>query len=315
MKYIDVHCHVNLPQYDADREDVIRRAQEADVGMIVVGTDRESSQNAVTLAEQHENIWAIVGLHPTEASETFGQTFDHVFDYAFYKKLAAHPKVVGIGECGLDYFHVDSATDENTRTQNHTRSRLFQMEVFESHIRLADELKKPLMLHVRNEKVGSGKSSSDNKSSLDKSYDAYADVIAILKKSKAAGMDVRGDVHFFAGDRTTAEQFIDLGFYLSFTGAITFANASAYREVIRVVPLDRILSETDAPFVSPMPYRGKRNEPVYVIEVAKAIAVIRNSDTDTGNTGDYRNKGTIDEREAIVLEALIENAKNLFKSV
>jgi TatD DNase family protein len=277
MKYIDVHCHVNLPQYDADRDEVIRRAHEAGVGMIVVGTDAESSEKAVKLAEQHENMWAIVGLHPSDASGV-GESSGETFDFDFYKKLASHPKVVGIGECGLDYFHADPEVDEN---------RLVQVQTFENHIRLAHELNKPLMLHVRN-----GKSNS----ATNKSPDAYADVIAILEKSKATGINVTGDVHFFAGDVATARRFIDLGFYLSFTGVITFPRAESYHEVIRAMPLDRILSETDAPFVSPVPYRGKRNEPAYVVEVAKAIARIRSS-----------------EDESIVMEVLITNAKDLFK--
>ena len=284
MKYIDVHCHVNLPQYDADRDEVIRRAHEAGVGMIVVGTDAESSEKAVKLAEQHENMWAIVGLHPTDASgvgESSGESPGEVFNFDFYKKLASHPKVVGIGECGLDYFHADPAVDKN---------KLIQIQTFGSHIRLAHELKKPLMLHVRN-----GTSDPDDNGGFDKSPDAYADVIAILEKSKAAGMNVTGDVHFFAGDVATARRFIDLGLYLSFTGVITFPNTELYREVIRAIPLDHILSETDAPFVSPVPYRGKRNEPAYVVEVAKAIARIRNS-----------------EDESIILKALVDNAKKLF---
>jgi len=274
MNYIDVHCHVNLPQYDADREEVIRRAQEAGVGMIVVGTDRESSMSAVRIVEQHENMWAIVGLHPSDVAR-------EAFDFDFYKNLAAHPKVVGIGECGLDYFHTDPKVDEN---------RLVQMQIFESHIRLAHELKKPLMLHIRN-----GSSSSD------KSHDAYTDVIAILEKSKSAGMNITGDVHFFAGDVPTARRFIDLGFYLSFTGVITFPNAESYREVIRAIPLDRILSETDAPFVSPVPHRGKRNEPAYVIEVVKAIAGIKID----------KNSNKNDVSESSVFENLVNNAEKL----
>ena len=294
MKYIDIHCHVNLPQYDADREEVIRRAQEADVGMIVVGTDAESSEKAVKLAEQHENMWAIVGLHPSDASgvgESSGESPGEVFNFDFYKKLASHPKVVGIGECGLDYFHADPSTDKASQTQ-----------VFESQIRLASELKKPLMLHVRN-----GTSEPDGNGGFDKSHDAYTDVIAILEKSKAAGMNVTGDVHFFAGDVATARRFIDLGFYLSFTGVITFPNTELYREVIRAIPLDHILSETDAPFVSPVPYRGKRNEPAYVVEVAKAIARIRSG----GNGNRNKDRDENNENEAVILKALVNNTKKL----
>src|ERR1700728_334172 len=139
MKYIDIHSHVYFPDYDADREEVIARAAKADVGIITVGTDLESSRQAVALAELHENMWAIVGLHPVDAN-TVPAAGISVFDYDAFKALATHPKVVAIGECGLDYFHTpfDAAR---------------QRDVFVQHIKLANEVKKPLMLHVRNAKI------------------------------------------------------------------------------------------------------------------------------------------------------------------
>src|ERR1035437_3771290 len=132
IRYIDIHGHVNFPEYDADREEVIRRAQEADVGMITVGTDIESSKRAIELAETHENMWATVGIHPTEVSNTV--------DFQELRRLALHPKVVAIGECGLDYFHCKESDIPA------------QIEAFEKHIAIANEIKKPLMLHVRNSK-------------------------------------------------------------------------------------------------------------------------------------------------------------------
>ncbi len=268
MKYIDIHCHINFPAYDTDRAEVVARAQQAGVGMIVVGNDLASSEQAIALAEQHEGIWAIVGLHPTDAKAGF--------DAVAFEKMAVHPKVVGIGECGLDYFHVDSDTN--------SLNKEFQEKVFRDHITLAEKVKKPLMLHVR-----SGKNGVENPAE-----DAYKDAIAILREAQESGAYTQGgDVHFFAGSLEHARQFIDLGFSLSFTGVVTFAKE--YQELVKNIPLERIMSETDAPFVSPAPHRGQRNEPSYVIEIVKKIAAIRGED------------------EEKVSGQLLQNARTLFK--
>ena len=259
MKYIDVHCHLNLPEFDIDIAEVISRAKEKEVGMIVVGVDRESSQKAIELAQKYENIWAVIGLHPADNAV-------EVFDFDLYKKMAQHPRVVGIGECGFDYYHIP-VTDMDR-----------QRNIFEKHIQIANEVKKPLMLHIRNGKNGEN---------------AYGDAIEVLKKYKKDNPEMRGDVHFFAGNLDVAKSFIELGFKLSFTGVITFAHN--YDEVIKNIPLNMIMSETDAPFVAPEPYRGGRNEPVYVIEVARKIAEIRGEPVDK------------------VLVTLVENTKELFK--
>jgi TatD DNase family protein len=259
MKYIDIHCHLNLPEFDLDMSEVINCAKEKEVGMIVVGVDGASSEKAVKIAEAYENIWAVVGLHPADNTT-------EVFDYDFYKKLALHPKVVGIGETGLDYFH------------GRVEDRPKQVEIFEKQIALANEVKKPLMLHIRN--------------GLEEG-NAYADAIEILKKHKKVHDRMHGDVHFFAGSLQDAHEFIKLGFRLSFTGVITFARN--YDEVIKNIPLNMIMAETDAPFVAPIPYRGQRNEPGYVIEVIHKIAEIRGE--------------TVDK----VGKTLLENAKEVFK--
>lgn len=255
MKYIDIHCHLNLPEFDLDMVDVISRAKEKEVGMIVVGVDKQSSEKAVKIAEANENIWAVVGLHPAD-------NLTEVFDYDFYKKLALHPKVVGIGETGLDYFH------------GKIEDRPKQVEVFEKQIALANEVKKPLMLHIRNGL---------------KEGNAYVDAMEILKKHAK----VHGNVHFFAGSLQDAHEFIKIGFKLSFTGVLTFARN--YDEIIKNIPLNMIMSETDAPFVAPIPYRGQRNEPSYVIEVIHRIAEIRGESVD--NVG----------------KTLLENAKEIFR--
>jgi len=169
-----------------------------------------------------------------------------VFDKAAYEALGKNPKVIAVGECGLDYYRLDADTKN------------VQREVFVQQIELANDLKKPLMLHVRN--------------GTDASANAYLDTVELLK----AHAKIQGDVHFFAGDWDIAQQFLDLGFTLSFTGVITFTHD--YDEIVRNAPLDMILSETDAPYVTPVPYRGKRNEPAYVVETVRAIAEIRAAD-------------------------------------
>lgn len=246
FNYIDIHSHLQMPEYDSDREAVLARMKEAGVGTIVVGVDYESSKQAVEMAEKNENIYACVGLHPKDNTT-------EVFDTEAYKKLVQNPKVVAIGECGLDFFRLegDSGKVEEIKAK--------QKKLFIQQIELAIEADKPLMLHCR---------------------DAYREVLDILTPyKKQAGEKLRGNVHFFAGDVVIAREFIDLGFTVSFTGVITFARN--YDEVIRSIPLESILSETDAPFVAPVPYRGKRNEPVYVIEVVKKLAEIRGEDLET----------------------------------
>ncbi len=255
MKYIDIHCHLNLEQFDLDYNDVIARAKEKGIGMIIVGTNYKTSQKAIKIAEENENIWAIIGLHPAEIP-------CEQFDYESYLNLAKHIKVVGIGETGFDYF------------RQGYENKALQQEIFEKQIMIANEAKKPLMLHLR--------------SGIDKNHNAYKDALGIIKKHSK----VHGDAHFFAGSIEEAKEFLDLGFRLSFTGVITFARN--YDEIIKNTPLNMIMSETDAPFVAPISYRGERNEPAYVIEVANKIAEI---------------KGVPLE---IMLKHLVDNAKNLF---
>lgn len=255
LKYLDIHGHINFPEYDLDREEVIKRANSAGVGIISVGTSLESSQKAVELAEAHENMWAIVGIHPID-------THSEVADLEFegIKKLAVHPKVVAIGECGLDYFH--SKPEDIAR----------QVELFEKHIILANEVGKPLMLHVRNGKENSkGAAISDLNMTRP---NAYQEAIAILKKFAK----VRANFHFFAGTVQDAKDIIEMGNTISFTGVVTFARN--YDEIIKNVPISNIMSETDCPYVAPIPFRGKRSEPVHVIETVKKIAEIRGENAD-----------------------------------
>ena len=254
MKYIDIHCHLNHDDFNLDLQNAISRAKENEVGMIIVGDNLSSSEKAVKIAEENENIWAVVGLHPTEITK-------EEFDFDKYFRLAQNPKVVAIGECGLEYF------------KDGFKSREAQLQVFEKHIHLANKVRKPLMLHIR-----SGMKSEEN---------AYKDAIEMLKKHA----EVHGDVHFFSGSSEEAHHFIELGFRLSFTGVITFARN--YDEVIKNIPLNMIMSETDAPFVAPIPHRGERCEPSYVIEVVKKIAEIK------GETVEKTAKHLIDNAEKL----------------
>lgn len=237
FKLFDTHSHIQDPQFDVDRDAVVVCMKEAGVGAIVAGADSKMNEDGVALSEKHDHLWATVGMHPVEGSVA-------PFDPVRFRELAKHPKVVGIGECGLDYFYKP-------------KSEVFEMqrELFRKQIEIARELKKPLMVHIR-----------PTKGSRD---DAYLDALPILHEYP----DVKGNIHFFAGTWTLAQEFIKRGFTLSFTGVITFARD--YDEVLKNIPLENLMIETDAPYVAPAPYRGKRNEPVYVQAVAQKIAELR----------------------------------------
>lgn len=261
LKFFDIHAHLHFPDYKEDRDKVIKRALESSVWIINIGTDKKTSEEVVFLSEKYkEGVYASIGLHPIHTDNSCCDTTsssyhsceddnsvcENEFDYKFYKKLAEHPKVLAIGECGLDFFHLEEESKQK------------QVEIFEKQIQLALDVNKPLMLHIRN---------------------AYKEVLEILNtKYKIHNSNLRGNVHFFAGDLETAKKFLNLGFSLSFTGVITYPkgkNNPDYDEVIKYTPIDMIMAETDAPYVAPVPYRGKRNESLYVIEVIKRIAEIK----------------------------------------
>ena len=262
IPFIDIHAHVNFATYGEDREEVIKRSLDAGVYMINVGTQKDTSKSAVELAEKYdEGVYAIVGVHPIHSDschhdeQELGEgnkeftSRGEVFDMDYYRELAQRKKVVGLGECGLDYYRLDPGMKEK------------QIENFLKHIELGNETRKPLMLHVR-------KSSDSSVSS------AYLDTAEILKSECKTGFNF----HFFAGTVDEARVLLDLGAYFSFTGVITFARE--YKELVKFIPNDRIMSETDAPYVTPIPHRGKRNEPVYVIEVVKKMADIKGVSVD-----------------------------------
>ncbi len=255
----DSHCHPQMAQYDKDRDEVIKRALEKGVFMICVGTDLETSKQAIELAQRTEGMWASVGLHPND-------NLNEKFEPEKYRKLLQEEKVVAFGEIGLDYYRTEKPEDQK-----------FQKERFVQQLELAKELKKPLILHCRDGKSGS-------------TGPAYRDMIEILSRGYAIN---GGVVHSFTGTAQEARQFLDLGLYLGFNGIITFARQ--YDNIIREVPLDRVLLETDAPYLTPEPYRGKRNEPAHVIEVAKKLAQLKNESLEK------------------VIEQTMTNCKKLFK--
>lgn len=261
MKYFDAHCHVQFDPYDEDREAVLLAMREQEIGGLVVGVDLDSSVRALSLVQHLPGFYATAGLHPNAV-------LDDRFDEESFRALLRHPKMVAVGECGLDNFRpvdVDAAKDEQRR-------------VFARHIELAIEADKPLMIHGRPAKG---------------TMDAYADMLDILASYKHSAGDVlRGDIHFFVGGVAEAKRFLELGFTLSFTAVLTFARD--YDDVVRYAPLDRILTETDSPYVAPSRIRGQRNDPRSIVDVVDAIAEIRKEERET------------------VREAVLQNAARLF---
>lgn len=233
---IDSHCHLDERRFAGERDQVIQRALEAGVGtMITIGASDGIAANyeAVEIAAAEEHVFATVGIHPHEASIVTPAVLDEL------ATLARRPKVVAIGETGLDYYYDNSP-------------REVQQDVFRQFIDLARRLGLPLSIHLR---------------------DAYDDAVRILREEDASA--VGGVIHCFSGDRTNARDFLDLNFDLSFSGVVTFKNADELRAVAREVPADRYMVETDAPFLAPIPHRGKRNEPAFVVWTASVIAAQR----------------------------------------
>lgn len=237
-KYFDIHSHLNDSKYDTDLEEVIGRLKETDTHTIVIGTDLNNSRRAVELAEKHEGIYACIGIHPVDDPSA-------TFDESSFEELVKNPKVVAVGECGMDFFSASKEEDFER-----------QRKLFMDQIEFAVKHDKPLMIHGRS---------------------AEKEIVEFLEPLKEKhGERLRGNMHFFAGSPEVAERFFKIGFSVSFTGVITFTKD--YDEVIKRAPLNMIHAETDAPYVAPVPHRGKRNEPVYVCEVYKRIAEIRGED-------------------------------------
>jgi TatD DNase family protein len=230
MGIVDSHCHLDHKQFAGEVEALLDRAKAAGVEhFLTIGTGDGPPilDVAVRLAERFPNVWATVGVHPHDASKVDCQTFDEL------RALSRHPKVVGIGEIGLDY-HYDFSPREK------------QSEVFLEQLRIAKEAGKPVIIHTR---------------------EAWEDTIAVLKGP--------GILHCFTGDAQQARTAVDLGFHLGFGGVLTFPKSEALREAARIVPEDRLLVETDCPYLAPVPFRGKRNEPAYVAHTVRKLAEVR----------------------------------------
>ncbi len=263
LKYIDIHSHLGFEDYGADKKEVIQRMKETEVGTIAIGADLESSKEAVKVATENEDIWACIGLHPNH-------NLAEIFAEKNYEELVRNSKVVAIGECGLEYYKLEGDIE---------KIKAKQKEDFINQIKFALKYDKALMLHIRDGEVRGG---------------AFNDAYEILNKIKQErGLSsFRGDVHFFTGKLEMAQKFIDLGFTISFVGLITYVQD--FDKIIKAVPLTSLQAETDAPYVAPVPHRGERNLPSYVIEVYKKIAEIRGEDPE------------------IVRLQLLENAKRVF---
>lgn len=244
LRYIDAHSHLHGKEFDQDRELVLLRMKEKGVATITVGTDLEESKRALALAEESSLVWAALGQHPVDRPE-------EVFDEKIYRQLLSSPRVVAVGECGLDYYRTSPEAREKEKTRQH--------DLFRRHIELSLSVGKPLMLHCRPSKG---------------TMDAYEETLEILAEYKQDGL--LGNVHFFVGTGGIAEQFLKLDFTFSFTGVITFA--SDYDSTLKSLPRGAILAETDAPYAAPVPFRGTRNEPPLVEKVAERIAMLRGED-------------------------------------
>ena len=248
---IDSHAHLEMKEFDHDREKVVERARQAGVGFIVtVGTNLALSRKAVELAERHENIYATIGIHPHDVVNTDNKTFDAL------RELAQRKKVVAYGEIGLDFFRNISPQEK-------------QLDLFSRQLELAKELQLPVIIHDR---------------------DAHEQTLKIVKASSIRC----GVFHCFSGDYNMARQCIDLGFYISVPGVVTYDKAKTIQDVVRHVPLSSLLLETDAPYLAPIPHRGKRNEPSFIIHTAKKVAELKSL--------------SLEE----VAQATTKNAKSLF---
>jgi TatD DNase family protein len=237
--FVDSHAHIDGPEFDADRDEVIQRARDAGVTTILnVGTGDPHSgalERAVELAEKHAGVYTSVGTHPHDA-----RLFDDKAEQRIASLARQSSHVIAWGEIGLD-FHYDNSPRE------------VQMNVFRRQLQLAREARLPVIIHTR---------------------EAEDETIEILK-SEWAGAGIPGIMHCFSGSLALAQQAIELGFLISFSGIVTFKKADDLRNIATQVPLDRLLIETDCPFLAPVPFRGKRNEPAYVVEVARCLAELR----------------------------------------
>jgi len=248
----DTHCHLDFNKFDEDRDAVIQRSMETGIERILIpGLDLESSQAAIKLAESHPTIYAAVGFHPTDLDKFSENAFDEI------KKLASHAKVVAVGEIGIDYYWVKKPDE-----------RAFQIEILRRQLAFAASVNNPVIIHMREEEdAWFGQASIDLLQILREWHKTL-----IVENHPLA--EKPGVLHSFNGNLETAQKAIELNFYIGVTGPVTYKNAEQKRQIIRQLPLERLLIETDAPFLTPVPHRGKRNEPAFVAYIADKIAEI-----------------------------------------
>jgi TatD DNase family protein len=239
LDLFDTHAHLHFPEFDADREAMLARARESGVRrMLTIGTDGETSRAALALATREADVWATVGIHPHDAAQADAAALAEI------ERLASEPRVVAVGEIGLDFFRDLSPRED-------------QQRAFRTLVGIARRVRKPVVIHCR---------------------DAHEDTLAILAEERVA--EVRGIMHCFSGDVAIARRCLDLGLLISLAGPVTYPNARALPEVARFVPGDRLVVETDCPFLPPQGYRGKRNEPAYLSITATRVADLRGETID-----------------------------------
>ena len=235
---IDSHAHLDMKAFDSDRRQVIEHAWDAGLGAVItvgVGEALSEIEGAVALADEYERVFATVGVHPHDAQRIQPEWYGQI------EELARHPKVVGIGETGLDYHYMHSPKE-------------VQRDAFDRFLRMGRATGLPVVIHTR---------------------EADEDTISVLREArKEAGEPLSGVVHCFSGDYPLARQVLDLGLNISFTGVLTFPKAEPLREVLKKIPIERVLLETDCPYLTPVPFRGKRNEPARVVHVAETVAEV-----------------------------------------
>lgn len=281
MKLIDTHTHVNLRAFKEDATETIQRALDSGVAVVNVGTQIDTSRQALEMLNLFpENVYAAIGLHPSHTfahdyeddEEVKFKTREEHFDASIYRELAKNERVVGIGECGLDYYRLPNDRD-------HDEIKNLQRAAFQEQINLALELDKALCVHCR---------------PSDGTQDAYEEMLEIISKVKAENPALRFEIHCYTGNPELAVKFAELGGFIGLNGIITFDKTGRSQQVVEALPLESMILETDAPYLTPKSHRGQRNEPSYLLEVAEQIATWKNV--------------TIEE----VAETTTANAKKLF---
>lgn len=275
MRLIDSHAHLHFPAFDADVEEVLRRAHDNNIGLVTVGTKFSTSALGIAFAEAHDDVWATIGLHPghvhdhhfVDENEEHAEapSPEHTFDEAKYETLVTHPKCVAIGEFGLDYSRVPEGMDVET-------FKLDQQRVARQQLRFAAKHQKPVVIHCRGGLAHKAGATAEGATEM--TATAHEDMMQLIREDFAVEKcEKRGVIHCFTGTALEAKQYADLGFFVSIPGIVTFGKSVA--AAVKEIPLSQMMIETDCPYLSPIPLRGKRNEPANVALVAQAVADLK----------------------------------------